>query len=369
MELLTFIRDLEDRGYLDRLANSPRIQFGPARQEFIGARFLPERQVPQNSFRESEIRFKTFVANDGTRFSPVQLKRGGRLQASMLVELGHQDIGSEFTGPEYDAWVALLRAVRPGTTPSMEQMQTILDWTDMNLVRPLAVKNELQRWQAIINAQVPLVGDGGYIGMVNFPNPAGHRVVAGGNWSDPTYDPMDDILAQAQVLYDKGYAVNASVTSSKVVGILQKNPKIAERANGAIKIVGGMLETQGGRVTRAQLDNMFQAEGLPPITINDQRYDTVSGSQRFVPDDTFTMLATTGRTVEIDLGAEDDQRILNDTLGYLAIGRAVGQASPGRVVLLTPFRNKPPRIEGEAWQTSFPVIQDPEAITVIRDIQ
>jgi hypothetical protein len=365
MELFEFIRRLEDRGILSRVANSPLIQFGPPSQPFIGATLLPERTVTENSFRDTEIRYRSFVANDGTRFSPVQLKRGGRLVGSMLVELGNQDIGAEFTGREYDAWVTLLNR-----NATQEAMLQIIGWVENSLVRPLAVKNELQRWQAIVDAQVPLVGDNGYIGMVNFPNPVNHRVTAGGDWSDNTYDPMDDIKGQAQVLYDKGYAVSRSITSMKVVGILTKNAKIAQRAKGNILVIGGgALETMTGQVTLADINNMMAAEGMPALTINDQRYDTPTGSKRFMPDDVFVMVATTGVTVPVDIGGDEGQRILQDTLGYVAIGRAAGQAAPGRVTLVTPYRNKPPRIEGEGWQTSFPVMSQPEAVTVISGIQ
>ena len=78
------------------------------------------------------------------------------------------------------------------------------------------------------------------------------------------------------------------------------------------------------------------------------------------------MLATTGRDATLDLG--DSEQLLTDTLGYTAIGRAAGQAQPGRVVRMEAFDNKPPRIEGEAWQTSLPVITEPEAIGVIAAI-
>lgn len=370
MELQTFIADLEGRGLLSRLANAPRLQFGNPNRQFLGAQFLPERRVLENSFRDTEIRYKTKVANDGTRFSPVQIKRGGRLVGSMLVELGHQDIGDEFTGVEYDAWVALLRAVRPGNTPTPEQVLQVLNWAETSLAAPLAVKNEVQRWQAIVDAQVALVGNNGYVGMVNFPNPSGHRAAALGDWSDNAYDPMDDILAMAQLLYGKGYAVNAIVTSSRVVTLLSRNGKIAQRAKGSVLVVsGGALETISGTVTLADINNMLVAEGLPQITVYDLRYDTTTGSERFLPNDVFVMLATTGQTVDIDLGGDDGQRILDNVLGYLAIGRATGQSAPGRVIVLTPFKNKPPRVEGEAWQTSFPVISDPEAIAVISDIQ
>jgi hypothetical protein len=61
--------------------------------------------------------------------------------------------------------------------------------------------------------------------------------------------------------------------------------------------------------------------------------------------------------------------VVGDTLGYTAIGRAAGQSNSGRVIKVRPVPDKkPPRVEGEGWQASFPVLADPEAVTVITGI-
>ena len=44
------------------------------------------------------------------------------------------------------------------------------------------------------------------------------------------------------------------------------------------------------------------------------------------------------------------------------------QAAPGRVIRSEAFESKPPRIEAEGWQTSLPVVTDPEAVAVIESI-
>ena len=56
--------------------------------------------------------------------------------------------------------------------------------------------------------------------------------------------------------------------------------------------------------------------------------------------------------------------------GFFGIGVANGQSMPGRQVRIRPFtEEKAARIEGEAWQTSGPVITDAEAIKVLYGIQ
>jgi hypothetical protein len=41
---------------------------------------------------------------------------------------------------------------------------------------------------------------------------------------------------------------------------------------------------------------------------------------------------------------------------------------PQRRTKVTSFDDKPPRVEGQAWSTTFPVVTDPEAIFVIKAI-
>ena len=43
-------------------------------------------------------------------------------------------------------------------------------------------------------------------------------------------------------------------------------------------------------------------------------------------------------------------------------------AAPGRVVRAEAHEDKPPRIEAEGWQTSLPVITEPEAFAILHTI-
>src|SRR5689334_11140946 len=96
MDIKTLIeRMLRDQDFA-RVLNNPMSQFGPAARPLLGASLLPERTVRQNEYVEQAIRYRSPVANDGTRYSPVQKKRG-MLTGSMTVMLGHSDIGSELT--------------------------------------------------------------------------------------------------------------------------------------------------------------------------------------------------------------------------------------------------------------------------------
>lgn len=365
MDINGLIDQLFEDGTIERLLRNPLAQFGPDTRRYIGAEILPERLVNENAYREDAITYKTIVANDGTRYSPVQLKEGARV-GSFLVELGENDIGSEFTSRLYDA---LLRYL--ATNQTMDAVTSITRWLDTTVVRALVEKIEQQRWQAICDAMVVREGDNGFYEEVLYSNPAGHRVtVPSGTtgtpegWYDPTYDPMEDIQGIVQLLADKGYQVNRIITSRQLATVLRNHPLIAARLSTFVVTNVGDIEGMPGFSTFARLNGLLGEEGLPAIEMYDLVYGTSEGSARFLPADKMVFVATTGREEVVDMG-DEEPLILMDTLGYAGIGRAAGQSTPGRVIDLQSYTKKPPRIEAEGWQTQLPVILEPEAIGVL----
>lgn len=372
MDLPGLIANMNQTGVFARIVNNPLSQMGQPARRYLGAELLPERLVPLNLFEETAIRYRSLIANDAGRFSPVQLK-GGMIVGSMLVQLGNHDIGSEMTGPDYDALVNLLQqsvgaqgTMNVVTPPDMNAMRQLGDWTDMTLNRPLLERQEKQRWDAIVNAQVVRTGDNGYTETVNFPNPTGHRPNAGGTWSDNTYDPYIDIIAGAEFLAAKGYTVSRMITSTTVRSKLSLNAKMQARV-GRLSVASGTVTGVPGRVTLESMNALFGSDGLPPLELYDLQYRTATTSGRFLSNAAFVMVATTGRDQQIDR-ADLEPLILQNTLGYYAVGRAAGSASPGRMTNVQQYMNKPPRVEGEAWETGFPVVTEPEAVFVIKSI-
>lgn len=355
-DLITLVRNAMEDGTFGAITRNQAAQFGVPSRQYLGATLLPERNVEKNMYREDGIRYRTIIANDGTRYSPVQKKKG-ELIGSMLVELGNSDIGREITAEDYDALLNYLNR-----NVSMEAMAQIIDWVDVTLNRALIEHNEKQRWQAIVSASVIRIGDNEYSETVTYPNPANHRFNAAAAWSTDATDPFVDILQGADLLESKGFSVNRIITSRNVISILAGNDKVKART-GLLTAAGGTLAATAGRASLDGINSALERDGLPPIERYDLQYRTQTGTARFLASNVFVMLATTGRDATIDLG--DSEQLLTDTLGYSAIGRAAGQPTPGRVVRMEAFDNKPPRIEGEGWQTSLPVITEPESIAVI----
>jgi hypothetical protein len=362
MNLLALIQRLRTQNAFVMLALSLAAQFGTRGRRYVGAELLPERFVTQNAYREYGIRYRTIIANDGTRYSPVQ-KKGGELVGDFLVELGNSDIGREMNAQDYDALIEAL-----GRNADMDATQRLLNWSDVTLNRALIEHNERQRWMAICDARIVRRGDNEYYEEVVLPNPTGHRVNAAGMWTDDTYDPYEsDILPMANLLRSKGYEINRIITSNTVIAMMAGNAKIQARTGSLVAQVGGAISVMRASADREAIGRMFQRDGLPAPETYDLQYGVQGGTGFFLPRNVFVMVCTTGRDERIDLGL-DTPLVRQDTLGYVGVGRAAGQPRPGRVVQVEPFFNKPPRVEGEGWQTSLAVITEPEAVGVIKAI-
>ena len=360
-DIQTLVNEAQTTGLVDQLARNPQTQFGRPARRYIGAELMPERTVESNEYTEDRVSYRSVIANAATRYSPVQHK-GGALVGSVRVTLAESDIGSELTSREYDA---LLRIV--ASRPTMEGMAQLINFLETTVNIPLAEWNERARWQAIVSALVQLRGDNEYTEDVAYSNPAGHRFACAGVWSNDATDPMVDIFAGAKILTDKGFTVGRIITSRRVVNILAGNAKVKARTGRLIVNTSGQISGSIGRITAAELSQLLQSDGLPPLEMYDLVYRTMTGSARFMPDTVMVLVATTGRDENIDLG---DTRIesLPDTLGYTAIGRPAGQSVPGRKIRSEAKEDKPPRVESQGWQTSLPVMLDPEAVVVINTI-
>jgi len=367
-DLRTLLEEAATNGYFMRIINDGRAQFDADRDgnpRYLGATLLPEVQQSANKYREEAIRYRTVIANSGTRYSPTQMK-GGDLFGSMDVELGESDIARELSGRDYDALLAYL-----GNNASMDAIQSVLRWGDTVLLRALLDYNEQQRWQAIVDGSVVRVGSNAYKETVTYPNPSNHRAtISGGTtlaktgWYDNTADPFDDIFDMADLLASKGFNVNRMITSRKLLSVLAAHPLVRARVGIAVVSSTGQIQGASGRATLGSINDALMADGLPPIETYERRYRTESGTERFLKETAFVMVGTTGRNDSVDLG-DDEPLAVPDTLGYVGVGRAAGQANPGRVMRVEMFENKPPRLEGEAWQTSLPVITEPEALGVL----
>lgn len=375
MDLQETLTRLQAQNAFGGIALNPITQFGANGQPYRGAEILPERIVRRNEYTEAGVRYRTVIANDGGRYSPAQKKSGGLYTGSFKVSLGDSDIASDFTGDDYDAVLEMLDLA--GTTNTVPQAvaAAVVGWSQSALNLALIEHNEKQRWQAVVDAQVIRKSDNGGSETINYPNPDGHRVAAGGDWSDPSYNILGDLLARKRFMAKKGFTLNRSYCSTEVLGVMLQNESLAKAAGKSVITVqaNGTLQQSASAFTEADLNGLMSANGLPSITTYDRTYFLDDGTtERFLKRDVFVMVCTTGRTENVSLIYAPDTalpfRPINNTLGYLAVGRPVGQRTQGRVLRIEAKDNKPPRLEGEGWQTSLPVLTEADALTVITGI-
>lgn len=381
-DIATLLAELHEKEFPRVMNGNPLAQFGePNLPPLLGPTLLPERTVDENSYYETAIRYRTEIANDGTAYSPVQMK-GSALVGSMKVDLvGHADVGSDFTSNEYDQLSKMLASGR-----DFEAMATLVQWVNSQLLMPLVHKNEKYIWDAIVDAQIVRVGDNGFTETVAYSNPPNHRrtLTSSGTTANPagwyetdvtdTYDPWEDIYERINLLTEKGYSVSRIITSRSRFQVLARHHFTHARLGPVIKF--GSNELIGpGQVTLAAVNGILAQDGLPPIELFDRRYNTATGSFRFMPEDAMVFIGNTANTYQIDLG--DDSNLIaqnggsrflsiSNAIGYLAVGRTAGSPTPGRVIHTELRERKPKAIYGEAYQTTIPVITEPEAIAVLR---
>jgi hypothetical protein len=359
----TLVSTMTTNGSVARIARNRLAQFGTRTRRLIGAEVLPAQDVEENMYTDDTVRYRTVVANAGTRYSPVQLKQGV-LSGSVDVKVFDTDIGSELTSRDFDA---LLRYL--DRNQDMEATASITNFLDTTVNQALEELREVYRWQAIEKALVQRRGHNGYSEDIPYSNPAGHRAVAAAAWSNSANDPMTDIFNRVQLMADKGFQVSRIISTRKVVGIMGLNDKMRTRAGAITVNVGGGLTVQGGRASLDEINSSLRKEGLPNIELYDLIYRTQTGTGRFISDNVMIFLGMTGRDVTLDLGDNATPvEILPDTLGYTAVGKATGQPQPGRVIQAKFKDDRPPRIEAQGWEAIAPVLIEPEAIATISGI-
>jgi hypothetical protein len=362
-DIQRLIDQMGTTGAIDRIARNRLAQFGTRTRRLLGAELLPATDQEENSYTDDTVRYRTVVGNAGTRYSPVVLK-GNNYVGSVNVQLFDIDIGSELTSRDYDALIRYL-----DRKDEMAAMASITNFLNTTVNMGLEELREVYRWQCIESALVQRRGANGYKEDIAYSNPSGHRAVAASAWSNSANDPFTDIFNRVQLLADKGFKVSRIITSRSVVSIMALNDKVRTRV-GSIKVnVGGGIIVQGGRASMAQINEALAAEGLPPLELYDEIYRTQTGTARFISNNVMIFVGTTGRDETILLNDNDvTAELLPDVLGYYGVGRAAGQSGPGRVIQAVHKTDKPPRIEAQGWETSAPVITEPEAIATITGI-
>ena len=137
-------------------------------------------------------------------------------------------------------------------------MARLIEFTDKAVVRPLALKREIHRWQALVTSVIQRRGDNGYTQYVPLANPAGHRFNATGTWSNNAFDPFTDIYTARDLLISKGYKPGRIIAGTSVVNIMAANALVKARLGLVTTDGSGNLVVQ--RPGRASLADKLKFE-------------------------------------------------------------------------------------------------------------
>lgn len=107
------------------------------------------------------------------------------------------------------------------------------------------------------------------------------------NWEDPTHNILADIEEMVSMAKSGGYAVNAALTSDKMVGYMLKNEGIAKSIHG--------INGQGMIVTKTQLSTLMNELFGITVTVDEDMYGVPTQDNkgrtpvRFFPENVFTL--------------------------------------------------------------------------------
>ncbi len=409
--LATVVQSLREQGVPETVARNNIAQFGDEKRFYMGATLFPEVNKDQNSYREEQMRFRTVIAPDSTRYSSAQ-RRGADLFASFLVELGNSNIAADITAADYEA---LMRMSQANLT--MEATVRITNWVDIRINRALIENNERMRWEFLVNGRVTRVGDNNYEEIIDYGVPLNQRInfasaiptflnssgapvgidtrpdLGGGGtagsptyngmslpasaargWADQSVDIFDQINWAAQIMIDNGYTPGRLITSSNVISNMTRNNTIKQRGGLAV-VRGGQLMQGTSRATKETINAILTDDGLPAFETYDLMYRTNLGTRRFFPQGYVLMIADTERDMGLDfpdvynqIGQYNmfDGVKFGNLLGYTAIGVPTGEIKPGRKILMKTIEELPPAINAQGWQTSLVVPQEMQAFMLLK---
>lgn len=257
--------------------HTPQILTGYARaaakdlpvNQFRLRQWLPDRDIDDLTFRfnrggDSLISAATYRAFDAE--SPISARAGVTRVSGELPPISRKILLTE-----YDR-------LRTRANPDAGISAAILGDTE-RLVKQISARLELARADAIFNGSVT-IAENGVKASVTFGRSSSMSVATLTSWVNTgSADPLTDLLTWRQAYVDlNGQEPGVFLTSTRVRGLLLQNQAIR-----ALLSNGSVTPTI---VTLADLTNILQAFGLPPIEVYDARYANASGTPTRVTPET-----------------------------------------------------------------------------------
>lgn len=148
---------------------------------------------------------------------------------------------------------------------NVSEFQAKLARDEVTRRRKMDNRIEWMIWQALETGAITY-NDGKIMFSVNYGRPAGQtdEAPANGLWSLTTSDPIRDILAMQETMYDTyGVRMTRAITSRKVLNNVLNSDKFAARSGLAIPGYG-FTTTGSTEVTGTPIDPMYLIDGWGP---------------------------------------------------------------------------------------------------------
>lgn len=184
---------------------------------------------------------------------------------------------------------ALIALRREGAGDEAMVRDTLFNDLD-NMIDACQARQEMMRMDAVANGKIVLA-ENGVIMTVDYGVPATHKktiTTATEKWSHASSTPIQDIQAWMEIVTDtSGITPSRALTSTKIVGLLLKNPEVRQLIYG---------DNGGSRaISLAQLNALFTSMGLPTIVTYDTkvRRQLANGkytTSRLFPEEKFVLL-------------------------------------------------------------------------------
>ncbi|NEP10677.1 MAG: hypothetical protein F6K14_10765 [Symploca sp. SIO2C1] len=358
--------EIAAQGIIAAIARDPVLQFGTPQMRLLMANYLPRRLSDVNTITEDLTLVTAHIADDGDPMSPPQIKAITK-GMPITVVLGHIDTAAQMSAREHREISYLVQR-----NERAQAISRVIRWLTTVTRQAISLKEEKQRCDAIANGTVTITPMNGTSYDITFPIPADNVVtVPSGTVAAPAgfyganYNPILDFLVPMRNrLRDLGMEPMVIITSNKIATAMEQNEQLRKMAGNIIITDTGLASGQRD-ISAAYLDSMLRQNGLPPLMRYDSRYPLQNGSKiRFWPEDKLVMLGATGRSEIIEWTEERELKsiLLPNTLGYYGVGTSLGQSSPGMVIATKASDLKPVGWYAEAYQESFPVPLEYEAI-------
>jgi hypothetical protein len=180
-----------------------------------------------------------------------------------------------------------LRALERGTDEPI--ISAIYDDSE-RMVRAVQARIEIARGQLLTTGKVT-IAENGLALEADFGLPGDHVVTAANLWTDTTNaKPLTDLLTwQDKYILDNGVQPGTALMSQARLGNLYLNAEMraAAAANG----------TTPARVNRGDVDAIFAANGLPPISVYDVTVRVNGVQTRIIPADRVLLLPPAGEPI------------------------------------------------------------------------